>query len=141
MSKKVIIIIAIVAILIGLGVYRFIDNRGKENVSNSDSSVTISPESLNDARTNMYYLQTFYTTGFVESGDLSWSIASGTIPSGLVLESDTRGCFDSDNCPPIKTSRGLLSGAVTGQPGIYDFTIKVTNGEKTGQQSYQLVVN
>jgi hypothetical protein len=141
MSKKIVIItvIVIVAILIGLGVYQFV-NRGKGNVPRLDSSITMSPETLNPARKNMYYLQTLYTTGFAESDKLDWSLASGTIPSGLILETDTRGCIVAEKCPAVQTSRGLLSGTVTDEPSTYNFTIKIDGAGKTFQKSYELVV-
>ena len=53
---------------------------------------------------------------------VTWSVASGTLPSGLQLNSD---------------------GTITGTPnaeGTYPFTVKASYQSRTGQQSYQVVV-
>lgn len=140
--KKSILIVLLVILIVALtfGSYWLLN---KEKTANQDIGplVTISPESLNPARTNMYYLQTFYTTGFSETEGLNWKVASGTLPVGLVLEADTRGCVVAEKCPAVLTSRGLLSGTITGDPGSYEFIIIVDNGVKTGTKTYKLIVN
>jgi hypothetical protein len=53
---------------------------------------------------------------------VTWSVASGTLPSGLQLNSD-----------------GTITGTPTAE-GTYPFTVKASYQSRTGQQSYQVVV-
>mgnify|MGYP001615801026 CR=1 FL=1 len=134
------VLLVILLIILVSGSYWFL-NKEKIGGWNSDSLVTISPESLNPARTNMYYLQTLHTTRFLTTEDINWKVASGTLPSGLVLERDTRGCMVPENCPAVDSTDGLLSGTITAKPGSYKFTISVDNGTKTGTIDYELIIN
>ena len=77
-------------------------------LSISCPTITINPASLADATTGTAYSSTFTTTGGV--GTITWSLASGTLPTGLNL-----------------SSAGVLSGTPSGTPGEYTFTVRATD--------------
>jgi hypothetical protein len=59
-----------------------------------------------------------------ESSTLTYSITSGTLPSGLSL-----------------SSSGLISGTITANPGTYSFTVGVSDGANTTQtRSFSIIV-
>jgi hypothetical protein len=78
---------------------------------------TLAPAQL----TKPYSLQ--LTAAGAGGGQLTWSVASGSLPAGLSLNSST----------------GLLSGTPT-QEGDAHFQIKVSQGERSDVQSYTLTV-
>jgi PKD repeat protein len=73
-------------------------------VSNSG----ISPSGITNANYEQYFSQQFSQTGYVTP---KWSISSGTLPTGVTMDSIT----------------GLLSGSPS-QVGLFTFTIKVNEG-------------
>ncbi len=71
--------------------------------------VTPAGPALPDAWHWENYSQTFTATGVAAA--YSWSISSGSLPSGLTLN----------------PSSGLLSGTITGAPATYSFTVRATD--------------
>jgi hypothetical protein len=74
-----------------------------------------------DARVGTAYTYTLQTSG--STGSVTWKLASGALPPGVVLASDT----------------GLLSGTPT-QPGSYEFTLSVSDVFDTWQLPLSLKV-
>ncbi|MEQ1750828.1 MAG: putative Ig domain-containing protein, partial [Prosthecobacter sp.] len=77
-------------------------------LSISCPTIVISPASLPDATTATAYSEALSSTGGV--GDSVWTLASGTLPTGLTL-----------------SSAGVLSGTPSGAPGSYSFTVRATD--------------
>ena len=61
------------------------------------------------------------------SGALTWAVATGSLPTGLTLDA----------------SSGILNGTASVAPGIYSFTLSVTdaNGASTTTNSFQVAVS
>lgn len=81
---------------------------------------TASP--LPAATQNTAYSVAFAETGFDPSA--VWSVASGSVPSGLILNPNT----------------GVLAGAAD-TTGAYNFTIAVTEGSASCEKAFSLTVN
>jgi len=94
------------------------------NVSGVIEPLSISPSNLGlGATRGVSYQQQFTTTG--GTGNVTWSLAGGTLPPGWTLNSS-----------------GLLSGIAT-TDGSYTFSIKATdsaNPPQTAQTSYTLLI-
>ena len=85
-------------------------------------TVTFAPASLPNATANLSYSQTISQTGF--SGSLTWSVASGSLPTGLSLNS----------------SSGNISGTPTAT-GTSNFTVQVVDGSGcTANEFYSIQV-
>jgi len=82
-----------------------------------NASLTITTTSLTSATPNVSYTATLLGVGGV--GTLVWTLASGTLPSGLSL-----------------SSQGVISGIPT-VPGLSTFTVKVTDSSGTPTVVYQ----
>jgi hypothetical protein len=81
----------------------------------------ITPASLPNTAVGAPYSQTLSETGI--AGTVTWSVSSGTLPTGLTLNS----------------SSGLISGtATTAQTRL--FTIQATDGVNTAQKTYAVTV-
>ena len=61
------------------------------------------------------------------SGNYTWSLVSGTLPTGLAIRSDVPSFF------PAGATAGLIGIATT--PGTYNFRISVTSGANSVQQN------
>lgn len=83
--------------------------------------VVILPVSLEEGTQSVAYTQTITQEGLV--GTPVWSIASGSLPAGIALNSAT----------------GVLAGTPTGF-GTFNFVVSVTDGVNTGNKSYTLVI-
>jgi PKD repeat protein len=86
-------------------------------VSNSG----ISPSGISNANYQQYFSQQFSQTGYVNP---RWSISSGTLPTGVTIDSIT----------------GLLGGSPN-QVGFFTFTIKVNEGVCFQTLVYSIQVN
>jgi len=87
----------------------------------------IAPATLPDATAGTAYLQTL-SASTTASGPFTWSIASGTLPSGLQLDTTATG----------------TSASVSGTPtaaGASSFTVALTNGTSSTTASYLLNIN
>jgi hypothetical protein len=95
------------------------------NLSISCPATVLSPSValLSSATQAQAYSQTFSVSG--ATAPYTWSILSGTVPSGLTMNGST----------------GVLSGLPTGAAGSYTFTVKVVDaGNCSTQASYTLPV-
>ncbi len=89
------------------------------------SSIIIAPATLPNGVANTLYTQTLSQTGIV-GGEIVWSIASGTLPIGLILNAST----------------GIISGTLVAGGTSNNLTFSVTNGICTQTTStYTLVVD
>jgi hypothetical protein len=94
-------------------------------VVNAASSLTVSPSTLPSATANSSFSATFSATG--GSGTYTFAVTSGSLPSGLTLN----------------TSTGALSGTPT-TAGSSTFTITASDSKTsglTGSHAYSLTVN
>lgn len=86
-------------------------------------TLTIVTKSLPQATVTGAYSQTLQATG--GSGAYTWTLASGTPPTGITL-----------------SSAGVLSGTPTGTPGTSSFTVQVKDAAgDIAQQALSIVVN
>ncbi len=86
------------------------------------STIAISPSSLNAVPAGVSYSQQFSQTG--ATGGVTWSVNSGTLPTGLTL-----------------SSGGLLSGTPT-IPATYGVTIRATDSSGSyGEKKYDLQIS
>lgn len=81
--------------------------------------VAISTYSLSSAYLNQYYSETLSATG---TTPITWSVSSGSLPSGLYL-----------------SSSGTISGTPT-SAGTYYFTVNASNSSTTATASYSIQV-
>ena len=99
-------------------------NAPKEVVAVFVPQLQITTTSLPDG----YDGQTGYSatlTAIGGTGAYSWSIVSGSLPSGLALEAST----------------GVISGDIAaGTAGTYNFTVEVTDGQQTAQANLSIIV-
>jgi hypothetical protein len=85
-------------------------------------TITVGPTTIPGATVGTIYTQAFTQSG-ASSGNVSYSLGSGTLPNGLTL-----------------TSAGILSGNPT-VSGTFNFTIRVTDASGCqGNQAYTMVV-
>lgn len=91
-------------------------------VNSGCATITVGPGTLPGGTAGTAYSQTITQSG--ATGTPAWSVSTGTLPTGLSLNTST--------------------GAITGTPttaGTYTFTITVTGGNGcTGSQSYSVVI-
>lgn len=87
------------------------------------SSVTITTTLLPDAQANQSYSYQIQTSG--GSGQFTWSITNGTLPSGIVLDIGT----------------GLLEGTAPGISASYTFTARVLDLASAQSASQVLTLN
>ncbi len=75
------------------------------------------------------------------SGSYHWSLISGTLPSGLILQNNVP-CTDSNICPMV-----MIRPSLSGTPSIagkYSFTLQVTDSNdnsNAASQSYTININ
>jgi regulation of enolase protein 1 (concanavalin A-like superfamily) len=81
------------------------------NLSATPAALAVSTSTLSNAGWNTAYTTTLATTGGWSGA--TWSLVSGTLPTGLTLGSD-----------------GVISGS-TALPGSYAFTVRATDGAGT----------
>lgn len=88
--------------------------------------VVYSAFNLPNGTYNAEYALTDIGTATVESGNLSYTITAGNLPSGLSM-----------------TSNGVISGMVSGNAGIYNFTVTAVCAEngQTASVEFSVTVN
>src|SRR5262249_18104550 len=85
-------------------------------------TLTIQPTSLPDGVVGGSYNQSLSATGNA-GGPFTWSVSTGTLPTGLALNVSSTG----------------ITTSITGTPtaaGTYSFTVQVSNGIQTATQPY-----
>ena len=88
--------------------------------------ITLSPTSISAQPINVSYSQTITATG--GSAPYTWSLSSGTLPTGLTL--------DTSSTANTTTISGTPTADVT-----YNFTVGVSGGGASGSQAYSFVVS
>ena len=81
----------------------------------------ITSTSLNEVTRSVAFSQTLSATG----SNVSWSLVAGALPAGLFLNSVT----------------GTIAGVPTEFGGTYTFTLRVTNSNGFGEQSFTGTIN
>jgi hypothetical protein len=86
------------------------------------STLSITTASLSDGMIGVSYSQTLQAAG--GTGSYTWSISSGSLPTGLSLN----------------VSTGVISGTPT-TANTYNFTVQVTDGNQTATKSLSITIN
>ncbi len=89
-------------------------------------TLTISPTTLPDGTVGSPYSELLTATG-ITGGTFDWSVATGTLPSGLTLGTSTG-------------ATTTIAGTPTAT-GTFPFTIGVVNGTASTSQAYVILVN
>lgn len=106
------------AAVIQQAVWKVVSNHPQCGVA---TNLTITTASVPDARQGIAYSANF--TAGLAAGAVTWSLAAGTLPTGLTLGTD-----------------GVLSGTPSA-PGFYDFTVQAHDaGGHTAQRAYIALV-
>lgn len=90
-------------------------------------SLSISPDALPDGTVGVAYSQTLTASG-ISTGTFNWSVATGTLPSGLSLDTGSTGSTTTISGTPNAT-------------GTFPFNISVTNGTTTASKDYSITIN
>jgi len=115
-------------------------NSGNSSVSPKVTS--ISPDVLPDGSTNTYYSQALTAVGF-PTNDLTWTVVSGSLPTGFYLQKAMLVCDASipAGCPDQSTVMFKASiGGMPTQEGTYPFSVKVDNGSQSATKSYTITI-
>ncbi|MCU0437663.1 MAG: putative Ig domain-containing protein [Raineya sp.] len=86
-------------------------------------TATLNPSTLPNGTIGVAYSQTVTQTG-LPTGAPTWSVSSGSLPTGLTLNSST----------------GVISGTPT-TLGIFNFTIQATRNGCSASRAYTVVIN
>lgn len=105
------------AAVIQAAVWRVISNHPLTGIP---TGLVVTTPSLPDALAGAPYTTTLAAE--LNAGAVTWSVAAGTLPAGLTLAAD-----------------GSLSGTAT-VPGVYDVTLRATDGTQTAERAYILFV-
>jgi hypothetical protein len=94
--------------------------------SESAPVITLSPTSISAQPINVSYSQTITATG--GSAPYTWTLSSGTLPTGLTLDTSST------------ANTTTISGTPTAD-ATYNFTVGVSGGGASGSQAYSFVVS
>ncbi len=90
-------------------------------------TLAISPATLSNDTVNKNFSQIFIASG-TASGTFTWSIASGSLPSGVAI--------DTSSTAATTTLAGIPTGS-----GTFNFTIQVVNGSSSGTQAFSWTID